>query len=137
MGAAPYLGGGFGHFYHYATQKQQYPIDRFTMETKRQLDVLNNQLQTRDYIAGKEYSIADMAIWPWYGNLVLGKLYGDAREFLNVEKEYPYVISWAEKIAKRKAVKRGSIVNKVWGEEGQLANRHDAGDIDAVLGAKL
>ena len=137
MGAGPYVGGGFGHFFTYANEKQQYPIDRFTMESKRQLDLLNNQLKENEYVACNEYTIADIAIWPWYGNLVLGKLYPNSREFLNVDKEYPNVIRWAEKIMKREAVKRGIIVNKAWGDDAKVPNRHDASDIDGALGAKL
>ena len=129
QGAAPYLGGGFGHFYHYAPVKIEYAIDRFTMEAKRQLDLLNTQLATHEYIAGDEYSIADMAIWPWYGNLVLGLQY-EAGEFLDV-KSYTHLIRWTETIAKRPAVQRGRIVNKTWGApEEQLAERHDASDFD-------
>ncbi|MEP4766878.1 MAG: glutathione-dependent disulfide-bond oxidoreductase [Roseibium sp.] len=129
MGSAPYLGGGFGHFYAYAPEKFQYPIDRFSMETKRQLDVLDKALAENPYIAGNEYSIADMAIWPWYGGLVLGRLY-DAAEFLSVT-DYKNVIAWAEKIDARPAVQRGKRVNKVWGEEAeQVSERHDASDLD-------
>lgn len=127
MGSAPYLGGGFGHFYSYAPSKMQYPIDRFTMETKRQLDVLNQHLSSNDYMAGDEYSIADIAIWPWYGSLVLGDLY-DAAEFLDVTS-YTHVVRWAKQIAERPAVKRGRRVNRTWGpEEEQLAERHSADD---------
>ncbi|RVU31007.1 glutathione-dependent disulfide-bond oxidoreductase [Neptunomonas marina] len=129
MGSAPYLGGGFGHFYAYAPEKFEYPINRFTMETKRQLDVLERQLADHAYIAGDEYSIADIAIWPWYGVLVQGKLYG-AAEFLSVS-DYPNVIAWAERIAQRPAVQRGRRVNRVWGDESeQLAERHSANDLD-------
>ncbi|ATG57523.1 MULTISPECIES: glutathione-dependent disulfide-bond oxidoreductase [Pseudoalteromonas] len=127
MGSAPYLGGGFGHFYSYAPSKMQYPIDRFTMETKRQLDVLNQHLSSKDYMAGDEYSIADIAIWPWYGSLVLGDLY-DAAEFLDVAS-YTHVVRWAKQISERPAVKRGRRVNRTWGpEEEQLAERHSADD---------
>jgi len=135
MGSAPYVGGGFGHFYAYANEKMKYPIDRFTMETKRQLDVLEKQLAKNPYIAGDEYTIADMAIYPWYGGLVQGKLYGDAAIFLNVQEDYPHVIRWAETIAARPAVQRGSIVNKFWGddENQKLEERHSAKDIDEVL----
>jgi GST-like protein len=127
MGSAPYLGGGFGHFYAYAPHKMQYPIDRFTMEVKRQLDVLNRHLSDHDYMAGSEYSIADIAIWPWYGNLVLGNLY-DAAEFLDVES-YTHVIRWAKQIERRPAVKRGIRVNRTWGpEEDRLAERHSKDD---------
>ena len=129
MGSAPYLGGGFGHFYAYAPEKFEYPINRFTMETKRQLDVLERQLADHAYIAGDEYSIADIAIWPWYGVLVQGKLYR-AAEFLSVS-DYPNVIAWAERIAQRPAVQRGRRVNRVWGDESeQLAERHSASDLD-------
>ncbi|WOT04442.1 glutathione-dependent disulfide-bond oxidoreductase [Shewanella youngdeokensis] len=132
QGAAPYLGGGFGHFYAYAPEKFEYPINRFTMETKRQLDVLDKQLANNEYISGDEYTIADMAIWPWYGNLMLGNLY-DAAEFLDV-CSYTHLQRWAKQIAARSAVKRGEIVNRTWGEEWQqLAERHSAADIDAVL----
>ncbi|HHQ9279660.1 TPA: glutathione S-transferase C-terminal domain-containing protein [Yersinia enterocolitica] len=131
-GAAPYLGGGFGHFYHYAPVKIEYAIDRFTMEAKRQLDLLNTQLATHEYIAGDEYSIADIAIWPWYGNLVLGLQY-EAGEFLDV-KSYTHLIRWTETIGKRPAVQRGRIVNKTWGTpEEQLAERHDASDFDRLI----
>lgn len=127
MGSAPYLGGGFGHFYAYAPYKMQYPIDRFTMEVKRQLDVLNRHLSDHDYMAGSEYSIADIAIWPWYGSLVLGYLY-EAAEFLDVES-YTHVLRWAKQIARRPAVKRGRRVNRTWGpEEEQLAERHSKND---------
>lgn len=129
MGSAPMLGGGFGHFYAYAPEKWQYPIDRFAMEVKRQLDVLDKQLEKSAYIAGPEYTIADMAIWPWYGALVLGYLY-EAAEFLDV-KSYTHVVAWAERIAERPAVKRGKMVNRSWGNpEGQLRERHDASDFD-------
>ncbi|WP_426199251.1 glutathione-dependent disulfide-bond oxidoreductase [Pseudomonas sp. DC3200b2] len=130
MGAGPYLGGGFGHFYAYAPEKLQYPIDRFTMEAKRQLDVLNRCLADRPYLAGAEYSIADIAVWPWYGELVRGNLYG-AAEFLSVH-EYSHVRRWADEIARRPAVARGRRVNRVWGDEAeQLAERHQASDLDA------
>ncbi|ABO24324.1 glutathione-dependent disulfide-bond oxidoreductase [Shewanella loihica] len=132
QGAAPYLGGGFGHFYAYAPEKFEYPINRFSMEVKRQLDLLDKQLAENTYIAGDNYSIADMAIWPWYGNLVLGHAY-DAAEFLDVDS-YVHLKRWAEQIAARDAVKRGRIVNRTWGEPWeQLAERHSADDIDAVL----
>lgn len=134
MGSAPYLGGGFGHFYAYAPEKFQYAIDRFAMETKRQLDVLDKALAERPYIAGDDYSIADMAIWPWYGGLVLGRLYS-AAEFLAVH-EYKNVVAWAEKIDARPAVIRGRMVNKAWGEDyEQLPERHSAADIDEKLAA--
>ena len=127
MGSAPYLGGGFGHFYSYAPSKMQYPIDRFTMETKRQLDVLNRHLSDNEYMAGSEYSIADIAIWPWYGSLVLGDLY-DVAEFLDVAS-YTHVMRWAKQVAARPGVKRGRRVNRTWGpEEEQMAERHTAQD---------
>ncbi|WP_076410498.1 glutathione-dependent disulfide-bond oxidoreductase [Shewanella sp. UCD-KL12] len=132
QGSAPYLGGGFGHFYSYAPEKYEYPINRFAMETKRHLDLLDKQLANNEFIAGEEYSIADMAIWPWYGSLVLGRLY-DAAEYLDVES-YPHLQRWAKQIDQRTAVKRGRIVNRSWGEEWeQLSERHSAADIDAVL----
>lgn len=130
MGSAPYLGGGFGHFYAYAPTKMQYPIDRFTMETKRQLDVLDQHLADKTYLAGDEYSIADIAIWPWYGNLVLGNLY-DAAEFLDVAS-YTNVLRWAKAIEQRPAVQRGRIVNRTWGEVS-LAERHSASDFDGLI----
>ncbi|MFY9240356.1 MAG: glutathione-dependent disulfide-bond oxidoreductase [Roseovarius sp.] len=131
MGSAPYLGGGFGHFYAYAPEKFQYPIDRFAMETKRQLDVLDRELATRTYIAGEDYTIADMAIWPWYGQLVLGRLY-DAATFLDVES-YSHVMRWAKLIDARPAVQRGRKVNRSWGEpDMQLPERHSAADFDAL-----
>lgn len=129
MGSAPYLGGGFGHFYAYAPEKLEYPINRFAMEAKRQLDVLERQLADRPYIAGDHYSIADIAIWPWYGALVLGRLY-DAAEFLSVT-DYPNVLRWAKTIDERPAVQRGRRVNRTWGEESeQLEERHSAADLD-------
>ncbi|WEX13487.1 MULTISPECIES: glutathione-dependent disulfide-bond oxidoreductase [Pseudomonas] len=129
MGSAPYLGGGFGHFYAYAPSKMEYPINRFAMETKRQLDVLDQRLAVSEYIAGDEYTIADIAIWPWYGGLVKGRLYG-AAEFLSVH-EYKHVQRWAEAIEARPAVQRGRRVNRVSGEpHEQLAERHDASDLD-------
>jgi GST-like protein len=136
MGSAPYLGGGFGHFYAYAPEKWQYPIDRFAMEVKRQLDVLDRQLADHIYIAGEEYSIADMAIWPWYGNLVLGRQY-DAGTFLDVTS-YKHVLRWAELLEARPAVQRGRIVNRSFGEpEMQLHERHDAGDFDTQTQDKI
>jgi len=127
MGSAPYLGGGFGHFYAYAPEKIEYCIDRFAMEVKRQLDVLDQHLAENRFFAGDEYSIADMAIWPWYGALVKGILY-EAGEFLNVQS-YTHVNRWTDEIAERPAVKRGRMVNRVWGEpESQLPERHDASD---------
>ncbi len=130
-GAAPYVGGGFGHFYFYASEKLRYPIDRFTLETKRQLSVLERRLAAEPFVAGTEYTIADIAIWPWYGGLVLGDVY-DAAEFLSVQ-EYPHVRSWAERIAARHAVQRGRKVNRIWGAAGeQLRERHSAHDLDAL-----
>lgn len=127
MGSAPYLGGGFGHFYNYAPYKMEYPINRFTMEVKRQLDVLDRHLADNKYFVGDEYSIADMAIFPWYGGLALGFLY-NAAEFLDVES-YKNVRRWAFEIAMRPAVQRGRMVNKRWGEpHEQLLERHDASD---------
>ena len=127
MGSAPFLGGGFGHFYAYAPEKYEYPINRYTMEVKRQLDVLDKQLADKTYICGDDYTIADMAIWPWYGVLVLGGLYS-AAEFLEVTS-YKNVVRWAEAIAQRPAVKRGKKVNCTWGEpEDQLAERHSRED---------
>ena len=128
MGSAPFLGGGFGHFYAYAPSKMEYPINRFAMETKRQLDVLDKRLAVSQYIAGDEYTIADIAIWPWYGGLVKGRLYGDSAEFLSVH-EYKHVLRWADAIDARPAVQRGRRVNRVSGEE-QLPERHDASDLD-------
>jgi len=134
-GSAPYLGGGFGHFYAYAPEKFEYAIDRFTMEVKRQLDVLDKQLAKNTFIAGEELSIADIAIWPWYGNLVLGKLY-DAKDFLQVD-DYSHVQRWAEMLLMRPAVQRGRIINRTWGEAWeQLASRHTAQDVDKVLALK-
>jgi len=136
MGSAPYLGGGFGHFYAYAPSKMEYPINRFTMETKRQLDVLDRQLATRAFIAGDEYSIADIAIWAWYGQLVLGRLY-DAAAFLDVQS-YHHVMAWAKTIDDRPAVKRGRMVNRISGEPRyQLHERHDASDFDLRTADKL
>ena len=136
MGSAPYLGGGFGHFYAYAPAKMQYPIDRFAMETKRQLDVLDRHLASNAYMAGETYSIADIAIWPWYGGLVRGVLY-DAAEFLDVAS-YKNVVRWADDIWQRPAVKRGRMVNRTWGEpETQLHERHDASDFELRTQDKL
>ncbi|WP_461405336.1 glutathione-dependent disulfide-bond oxidoreductase [Falsiruegeria mediterranea] len=136
MGSAPYLGGGFGHFYAYAPEKWQYPIDRFAMETKRQLDVLDRQLAETAFIAGPDYTIADMAIWAWYGQLVLGRLY-DAAEFLDVTS-YENVLRWAKDIDARPAVSRGRMVNRAFGElHTQLRERHDAGDFETKTQDKL
>ncbi|GLO76595.1 glutathione-dependent disulfide-bond oxidoreductase [Sulfitobacter pontiacus] len=135
MGSAPYLGGGFGHFYAYAPVKIKYCIDRFAMETKRQLDVLDRHLADNEYMAG-EYSIADMAIWAWYGQLVLGRLY-DAADFLNVDS-YENLMKWAKKIDARPAVTRGRMVNRPFGEpEMQLHERHDASDFDTKTQDKI
>lgn len=136
MGSAPYLGGGFGHFYAYAPTKIEYAIDRFAMETKRQLDVLDRRLAETEYLAGRDYTIADMAVWPWYGGLVKGWNYG-AGEFLSVQ-EYKNVLRWADLILKRPAVKRGRMVNRVRGEPSeQLHERHDASDFDGKTQDKL
>jgi len=136
MGSAPYLGGGFGHFYAYAPEKWEYPINRFAMETKRQLDVLDQHLAKNEYFAGSEYSIADMAIWPWYGVLVKGLIY-DAGEFLDVAS-YTNVVRWSEHIFERPAVKRGRKVNRAWGDpSSQLLERHDAEDFDTKTMDKL
>ena len=129
MGSAPYLGGGFGHFYAYAPKKFEYAIDRFTMEVKRELDVLDRRLAQHEYLAGPDYTIADIATFPWYGALVRGLLYG-AAEFLSVH-EYRHVQRWAEAIAARPAVQRGRMVNRTWGEPSeQLHERHEASDFD-------
>lgn len=129
MGSAPYLGGGFGHFYAYAPEKFEYPINRFAMETKRQLDVLDRQLAERRYIAGDDYSIADMAIYPWYGAMAQGLLY-EAGEFLSVQ-EYTHLRRWADEVSQRPAVQRGRKVNRTWGDEAeQVAERHSAVDLD-------
>ncbi len=129
MGSAPYLGGGFGHFYSYAPVKIEYAIDRFTMETKRQLDVLDKQLANNQFICGDDYTIADIAIWPWYGQVVLNTVY-EAAEFLQAH-EYKHLNRWANEIKERPAVKRGRIVNKTFGEPSeQLHERHDASDFD-------
>lgn len=136
MGSAPYLGGGFGHFYAYAPFKIEYAIDRFAMEAKRQMDVLDRNLADREFMAGDEYSIADMAIWPWYGALAKGIIY-DAGEFLQVH-EYKNVIRWTDQLAEREAVKRGRMVNRTFGEpSSQLRERHDASDFDTKTQDKL
>jgi len=136
MGAAPYLGGGFGHFYAYAPTRIEYAIDRFAMEVKRQLDVLDRRLADNEYLAGHDYTIADIAVWPWYGGLAKGLLYG-AGEFLEVEA-YKNVQRWTDTIAKRPAVKRGRMVNRTWGEPAsQLHERHDAGDFETKTQDKL
>jgi GSH-dependent disulfide-bond oxidoreductase len=136
MGSAPYLGGGFGHFYAYAPTKMEYPINRFAMETKRQLDVLDRHLSANEFMAGNEYSIADMAIWPWYGALVKGVIYG-AAEFLQVQ-DYKHVNRWTNTIAERPAVKRGRMVNRIVGDPAsQLRERHDASDFETKTQDKL
>ncbi|PQM29565.1 glutathione-dependent disulfide-bond oxidoreductase [Sphingopyxis lindanitolerans] len=136
MGSAPFLGGGFGHFYAYAPFKQEYPINRYAMEVKRQLDVLDRQLATSEYIAGSDYTIADMAIWPWYGALAKGLVY-DAGEFLQVQ-DYSHVQRWTDQVAARPAVKRGRMVNRVVGDPAsQLRERHDASDFDLRTQDKL
>ena len=136
MGSAPYLGGGFGHFYAYAPEKWQYPIDRFTMEVKRQLDVLDKRLADHQFLSGKEYTIADMANWAWYGQLALGRLY-EAGEFLDVES-YKHVRRWALELDARKPVSRGRMVNRAFGEPSfQLRERHDAGDFDTQTWDKI
>ncbi|MGX9352062.1 glutathione-dependent disulfide-bond oxidoreductase [Shimia sp. W99] len=136
MGSAPYLGGGFGHFYAYAPEKWEYPINRFAMETKRQLDVLDRQLADNAFISGEDYTIADMAIWAWYGQLVLGRLY-DAAEFLDVES-YENVLRWAQEIDARPAVQRGRMVNRAFGDPAsQLRERHDAADFNTQTWDKI
>ena len=136
MGAAPYLGGGFGHFYAYAPSKIEYAIDRFAMEVKRQLDVLDRRLAESEYLAGPDYTIADIAVWPWYGSLVKGVLYG-AGEFLDVQS-YKNVQRWTDAIAARPAVKRGRMVNRTWGEpSSQLHERHEASDFDTKTQDKV
>ena len=136
MGSAPYLGGGFGHFYAYAPYKMEYPIDRFSMEAKRQLDVLDKQLAQNPFVAGDDYTIADMAIFPWYGNLALGRQY-NAGEFLDVAS-YQNVVAWAEKLDARPAVKRGRMVNRTSGQpHEQLRERHDASDFDLKTQDKI
>lgn len=136
MGSAPYLGGGFGHFYAYAPIKIEYAIDRFAMEVKRELDVLDRRLAESKFIAGDEYTIADMAIWPWYGALVKGTVY-EAGEFLSVQ-DYKHVIRWSDAIAERPAVKRGRMVNRIFGEpSSQLHERHDASDFETKTQDKV
>ena len=137
MGSAPFLGGGFGHFFAYAPEKFEYPINRYAMEAKRQLDVLNRQLAEHEYVAGSDYTIADIAIWPWYGGLALDRIYDGAAEFLSVQ-EYEHVQRWAKKIDRRPAVKRGKIVNKFTGDPSeQLHERHDASDFELRTADKL
>ena len=136
MGSAPFLGGGFGHFYAYAPEKWEYPINRFAMETKRQLDVLERQLAENAFVAGADYTIADIAIWSWYGQLVLGRLY-DAATFLDVES-YANVQAWAKRIDDRPAVQRGRMVDRTFGEpEMQLHERHDASDFETKTQDKI
>jgi len=136
MGSAPYLGGGFGHFYAYAPSKIEYAIDRFAMEVKRQLDVLDRRLALSPYLAGEDYTIADMAVWPWYGALAKGLVY-EAGEFLQVQA-YSHVQRWTDRIAERPAVKRGRMVNRTWGEPAsQLHERHEAGDFETRTQDKL
>ena len=136
MGSAPYLGGGFGHFYAYAPTKMEYPIDRFAMEVKRQMDVLDRRLAEAEYLGGDQYTIADMAVWPWYGGLAKGLLY-EAGEFLSVQ-DYRNVQRWTDAIAQRPAVQRGRMVNRGWGEpSSQLPERHDASDFELKTMDKL
>jgi len=136
MGSAPYLGGGFGHFYAYAPEKWEYPIDRFAMEAKRQMDVLNRHLEASEFMIGADYSIADMAIWSWYGQLALGRLY-DAAKFLDVES-YEHVQRWAATIDTRPAVQRGRMVNRAFGDLNmQLHERHSASDFETRTQDKL
>ncbi len=137
MGSAPYLGGGFGHFYAYAPVKIEYAIDRFAMEVKRQLDVLDRHLANNKYMAGDEYTIADMAIWPWYGSVVAGRIYEDSATFLEAHK-YTNVVRWAGEIGGREAVQRGRMVNRTFGEpEEQLHERHDANDFETKTQDKI
>ena len=136
MGSAPFLGGGFGHFFAYAPNKIEYAIDRYAMEVKRQLDVLDRRLADSPYLAGDDYTIADMAVWPWYGTLAKGQLYGGG-EFLQVQ-EYTHVLRWTDQIAQRPAVKRGRMVNRTWGQpSSQLHERHSASDFDTMTQDKL
>ncbi|TRY31513.1 glutathione-dependent disulfide-bond oxidoreductase [Aliiglaciecola sp. M165] len=136
MGSAPMLGGGFGHFYAYAPEKYEYPINRYTMEVKRQLDVLDRRLADNQYLAGDQYTIADMAVWPWYGALVKNKVY-EAAEFIEAHT-YTNVLRWTDEIAQREPVKRGRMVNRTWGEpETQLHERHDASDFDTKTQDKI
>ncbi|MER8734382.1 glutathione-dependent disulfide-bond oxidoreductase [Mesorhizobium sp. M1227] len=137
MGSAPYLGGGFGHFYAYAPTKIEYAIDRFAMETKRQMDVLDRRLAESEYLGGNDYTIADIAVWPWYGGLAKGRMYDDSGEFLQVE-QYKNVQRWADAIDARPAVKRGRMVNRTFGEPSmQLHERHDASDFETRTQDKL
>jgi GSH-dependent disulfide-bond oxidoreductase len=137
VGSAPFLGGGFGHFYVYAPSKLEYPINRYAMESKRQLDVLDRRLAESEYVAGADYTVADMAIWPWYGVLAKGEIYEDAAEFLQV-RGYRHLQRWAEQVGSRPAVQRGRMVNRVTGEpSSQLHERHDADDFDTRTADKL
>ncbi|CAN7673588.1 glutathione-dependent disulfide-bond oxidoreductase [Mesorhizobium sp. LjNodule214] len=137
MGSAPYLGGGFGHFYAYAPEKIEYAIDRFAMETKRQMDVLDRRLAESEYLGGPDYTIADMAVWPWYGGLAKGRMYNDSGEFLAVQ-EYKHVQRWADAIDARPAVKRGRMVNRAFGDPAmQLHERHDASDFETKTQDRL
>ncbi len=137
MGSAPYLGGGFGHFYAYAPFNIEYAIDRFAMEVKRQLDVLDRHLADHQFMAGDEYTIADMAIWPWYGSVVAGKIYGESATFLEAHT-YTNVIRWTKEIGERKAVQRGRMVNRTFGDDNeQLHERHDASDFETKTQDKL
>ncbi|TIM08103.1 glutathione-dependent disulfide-bond oxidoreductase [Mesorhizobium sp.] len=137
MGSAPYLGGGFGHFYAYAPEKFEYAIDRFAMEVKRQMDVLDRRLAVSEYLGGDAYTIADIAVWPWYGGLAKGRVYNDAGAFLSVQ-EYKHVQRWADAIDARPAVQRGRMVNRAFGEPAmQLHERHDASDFDTRTQDKL
>ena len=136
MGSAPYLGGGFGHFYHYANEKIKYPIDRFAMEVKRQLDVLNKHLDGKEYMVAEEYTIADIAIWPWYGLVALGTQY-DAGEFLQVDK-YKNVVKWAKNIGSRPTVERARMINRITGDEmEQVEERHEKSDLEGKSGIKV
>jgi GST-like protein len=136
MGAAPFLGGGFGHFYAYAPSKIEYAIDRYAMEVKRQLDVLDRRLADSPYLAGDDYTVADIAVWPWYGTLVKGQLY-ESGEFLQVH-DYKHVLRWTDEIAKRPAVQRGRMVNRTWGKpSSQLHERHEASDFATMTQDKL
>ncbi|MBS0611612.1 MAG: glutathione S-transferase C-terminal domain-containing protein, partial [Proteobacteria bacterium] len=137
VGSAPFLGGGFGHFYAYAPVKIEYAIDRFAMEAKRQLDVLDRRLAQSEFLAGADYSIADIAVWPWYGGLALGRLYNDSATFLQVQ-EYHHLQRWAQMIAQRPAVRRGGMVNRISGDPAsQLHERHEAGDFDTRTQDKI
>jgi GST-like protein len=137
MGSAPFLGGGFGHFYAYAPAKIEYAIDRYAMEVKRQLDVLNRRLADSEYLAGAAYTIADIAVWPWYGLLMKGEIYNDSAKFLSVH-EYTHLQRWTEAIGKRRAVQRGRMVNRTSGDpSGQLRERHDASDFETKTQDKI